>query len=220
MLMQRTALLLLLPLATPVLADSAEDQRVKTLTAQCETAEAKVKGSQAEKDCMEGMRLMVEQINRTGQEVQQMLSNRPAVQDARLVSSLDALGLNYKASGNGGARMTMDRGEGRTQQVFIESKTYSLQKNAQREFREVWSIGAVQKQPFTEAQVRDLLARNVDYIVGAWSIRKTDEGEYRAIITAPIPADVSDQILSGTIAAITVAADDVEQVLTNGKDDF
>jgi hypothetical protein len=128
--------------------------------------------------------------------------------DPRVETALKQAGLDYMAD-DGDFRLTYNVGEGRTQLVWVASKTARI---TSLEFRDVWSIAARGKGNVPEDLARKLLTENVRMVVGAWQVSQGPE-DYLVVFSAPIAADASATALQEIIEAVTLSADRMEKQL-------
>lgn len=134
--------------------------------------------------------------------------------DPRVVAALMAAGLPY-AVDDGDFRLDYDVNETRTQRVWVDSDTATLDK---LEFRAVWSIAA-RGQGMLPAETAQLLLReNARMIVGAWQVLQR-EGDYLVRFSAPVSATADAETLREMIEVVMYSADRIEKQLS-GKDEF
>jgi len=93
-------------------------------------------------------------------------SNRP---DHRVSSILDQLGLNYEVDGDGDFRLLFGLGDGRSQLVFVDSKTYRYQG---LEVRSIWSPAYKSPTPFSGFHCRQGRGR-LQAALPSWRTRRT-----------------------------------------------
>ncbi|KGQ19052.1 hypothetical protein LF41_144 [Lysobacter dokdonensis DS-58] len=138
-----------------------------------------------------------------------------ATPDPALKAQLERLGMKYEVSGDGDYSVVFkytDDGD-RTQLVFVRSavETYGSHK-----IREVWA--PAYKSPngtIPETVANRLLEASDDLKLGAWS-----KSDGYALFVVKIPADAGDDALDDALQLAGVTADDMENELTPGKDEF
>lgn len=138
----------------------------------------------------------------------------PPALDARVEAALDAAGLTFTADG-GDFRMQYTLPDGRTQLVWIASKTTRI---ADTEFRDVWSVASRGKGALPAELANHLLTENVRMVLGAWQVNQ-GEGEYLVVFSYAIAADATPGLLQEVLEAVTISADRMEKELT-GQDEF
>ena len=104
-------------------------------------------------------------------------------------------------------------GNGRTQVVIVNSKTYEF---GGAEIREIFSVAAVvsSKSAFTQSNLFKLLELNQTYKIGAWQIHG-GESPYILEFAIRAGANTSSSILADLIKLAARTADDMEQRLTD-----
>jgi len=136
-----------------------------------------------------------------------------SAQDSRVRSALDNAGLKYTITDNGNFKIPFDMGNGRTQVVIVNSKTYEF---GGAEIREIFSVAAVvsSKSAFTQNNLFKLLELNETYKIGAWQIHG-GESPYILQFAIRAGANTSSSILADLIKLAAKTADDMEQRLTD-----
>ena len=133
--------------------------------------------------------------------------------DPAVKAQLDSLGVKYDVDDDGDYKMTFDLGNGRSQLVWIRSKTEAY---ASLKVREIWSPGY--KYSGTELPVKianRLLEHSHGLILGGWTKQKQF-----AMLAVKIPVSATPQQLRDAAEAAADAADEMEKELTPGKDDL
>lgn len=133
--------------------------------------------------------------------------------DPAVKAQLDSLGVKYDVDSDGDYKVTFDLGKGRSQIVWIRSKTESY---ASLKVREIWSPGY--KYSGTELPVKianRLLEHSHGLILGGWTKQKQF-----AMLAVKIPVSATPKQLRDAAEAAADAADEIEQELTPGKDDL
>jgi hypothetical protein len=135
-----------------------------------------------------------------------------SAQDSRVRSALDNAGLKYTITDNGNFKIPFDMGNGRTQVVIVNSKTYEF---GGAEIREIFSVAAVvsSKSAFTQNNLFKLLELNETYKIGAWQIHG-GESPYILQFAIRAGANTSSSILADLIKLAAKTADDMEERLT------
>jgi len=144
-------------------------------------------------------------------------AEQPAASDAvdsRVVAALGKAGLAYTMD-EGDFRLTFTLADGRTQRVWVASKTAKISK---LEFRDVWSVAYRGQGQLPPALATRLLTENVRTVMGAWQVNQAKD-EYLLVFSYPAAADADAETLQEIIEAVTLSADRMEKELT-GKDDF
>ena len=133
--------------------------------------------------------------------------------DPTIKAQLDSLGIKYDVDDDGDYKFTFDLGQGRSQIVWIRSKTEAY---GSLKVREIWSPGY--KYSGTELPVKianRLLEHSHGLILGGWTKQKQF-----AMLAVKIPAASTAKQLRDAAEAAADAADEIEQELTPGKDDL
>jgi hypothetical protein len=135
-----------------------------------------------------------------------------SAQDSRVRSALDNAGLKYTITDNGNFKIPFDMGNGRTQVVIVNSKTYEF---GGAEIREIFSVAAIvsSKSAFTQNNLFRLLELNETYKIGAWQIHG-GESPYILQFAIRAGANTPSSILADLIKLAATTADDMEQRLT------
>lgn len=116
---------------------------------------------------------------------------------------------------DGDFRVIMAFESGRSQQVFVRSRTSTLDG---LEIREIFSPAAVGDSLDRRDNLLLLLLANHDYTLGAWELEPAHDG-HAALFTLRVPADPEAAVLRRLIGAAAQAADEMELTLT-GRDDL
>lgn len=136
-------------------------------------------------------------------------------QDARVEKALKKEGLKYETTETGRYKLLYETDGGRTQIVFINSKTQRL---GEFEVREVWSPVYLSSSNLPGNSALALLQANSDYKVGAWELTSSD-GQYMVSFSVKLPADLDAGMLSSVLSAVASTADEVEKQLS-GEDKY
>jgi hypothetical protein len=130
--------------------------------------------------------------------------------DDRVATLLTTAALAYEIDTEGDFRLLFKISEGRTQTVYIGSRTVDL---GSLELREVWSPGWLSATPLTPAQQAGLLARNAEVAAGAWQLRRRGE-EYVAIFSCRLPTGADPLDLRVILDHVAATADRLEAELS------
>jgi hypothetical protein len=136
------------------------------------------------------------------------------VPDPRVATALKEAGLTFGIDG-GDYRLKYDVGDGRTQLVWVASRTATLDKV---ELRDVWSVAYRAKGTVPGDLAARLLRENARMVIGAWQVNQ-GESEYLVVFSAPVSATADAATLQEVIEVVELTADGMEKELT-GKDDF
>ena len=131
--------------------------------------------------------------------------------DNRVKNRLDSRDFKYKITDSGDFRIIVELDNGRTQLLFVNSETETLNN---MEIREVWSVGY--KGSMTAAVMRNMLRRSEKLKIGAWGINEAGD---RGYFTAKIPANLETDDLIKVIFVVGEAADELEKDVV-GTDDL
>lgn len=139
---------------------------------------------------------------------------KKVVTDSRLLTAVEAEGLKYSVASNGNLEVLIDYSEeSRSQQVYLQSKTFRYIDN---EFRDVYSIAFRfdAEAGLEPALARRLLEASNTFTMGFWA---TQEGTLYCIVRLPAratPSQVRDAIMF-----VAAEADELEKELL-GSDEF
>ncbi|MBU6302416.1 MAG: hypothetical protein KGS60_12725 [Verrucomicrobia bacterium] len=134
--------------------------------------------------------------------------------DPRVGVLLDQAGLKFTVDPEGDFRLHNEVSDGRSQLIWILSKTSGL---GDLEIREVWSIAFKSPEPFSAKVGHLLLEQNGQTKIGAWQMRKMGD-DFAAVFSAQIAADTDVDSLVTVIQAVAETADDMEEELSEGDD--
>ena len=135
--------------------------------------------------------------------------------DQRVEALLGELELKYQIDSDGDFRLILKLDSGRTQLVFVNSRTETLD---EFEIREIWSVAYVASTSLSSFTANMLLLDSYKKKIGAWQTVK-DDGKYIVMFAAKIPADCEASMLNSTLWGVAESADQMERDLT-GKDNF
>jgi hypothetical protein len=133
--------------------------------------------------------------------------------DPRVETALQDGKLKY-AVDEGDFRLVYKLGAGRSQVVWIASKTARV---TQLEIRDVWSLafrGAGQVPP---EMAKRLLTENARMVLGAWQVNQAPD-KFLVVYLAQVPADTDAAALQEVVEAVAVSADRMEKELTGGDE--
>jgi hypothetical protein len=133
--------------------------------------------------------------------------NRP---DSRVEKLLQDAALSYSVDDDGDFRLTYDLADGRSQLVWVASRTSRLQT---LEVRDVWSVAYRSVGQVPPDVARQLLLDNAAQTLGAWQVQRSGD-EYLIVFSAQVAADTSMATLVETIDAVIRVADGLERQLT------
>jgi len=127
------------------------------------------------------------------------------------VKALKTAGYKHEELDDGVLRLYFEMGDGRSQQVFIASKT---QKTGLMETRKLWATAMKDEYP-PKPQVANKLLMDTDKVAfGAWELVKWPDG-YRILFVASIPVDLPADSLKSAIRLVFSKADAMEKELTD-----
>ncbi len=132
--------------------------------------------------------------------------------DGELAACLQEAKLVWEPDADGDCRLLLEYESGRSQQVFVTSRTEELDG---WKLREIWSVagmGATLQEP---VNMELLLRTNPDQLLGAWGYRQIGE-QTAAVFVLKAPAACDPQQLRRLIALVGRSADEMEQSLGEG----
>ena len=132
--------------------------------------------------------------------------------DPRVASVLNQLDLKYEVDSDGDYRLLFGLGGGRSQLVFVDSKTYQYKG---LEVRSIWSPAYTAPTQFSADVSFALLRDSRNRKLGAWEVAKQASG-YVALFTAKIGADLDAATFAAVMTAVVGTADELEKELTGG----
>ena len=136
--------------------------------------------------------------------------------DERVMKVLNSLGFSYDVDSDNDFRLILDVGSGRTQLIFINSGTNT---SRSQEIREIWSMAAKYPGSVPQAAAQTVLLDSYDKIIGSWYAIESS-GNYILIFCAKIPADANSTYVNAAIQAVARGADSMENILTDGADEY
>lgn len=132
--------------------------------------------------------------------------------DERIRTLLDELELNYEVTDSNNFSLVFNFDGGRSQQVFIRSRTYTTH---DMEVRDVWSTAYQHRTKYLpEYLERRLLMENYDHILGNWVRRDND-----IVYMVKLPVDASAEALEVALYDASEFADELEAEL-HGTDEL
>jgi hypothetical protein len=136
--------------------------------------------------------------------------------DPRLKKILDACEIKYVVLPGGNCHVTFNLGMGRSQLVWIASKTETYRGI---ELRDIQSIAYKSKEPLPAELANALLRDNAQRKIGAWEVQRAKE-YYHAVFRIKVDAVESDvKTMRDMLELVAFLADQMEKELT-GKDEF
>ncbi len=135
-----------------------------------------------------------------------------AESDSRVEKPLQGAALAYSVDEDGDFRLIYELPDGRSQLVWVASRTSRLQTV---EVRDVWSVAYRSVGQVSPDVANQLLLDNAAQTQGAWQVQRSGD-EYLVVFSAQIPADTSAATLLETLDAVIRVADGLERQLTGG----
>lgn len=136
--------------------------------------------------------------------------------DPRVLKALNEAGLKFRQLDDGRYAIVVACQDGRTQQVFVPSVTYTL---GPLEIREVWSSSTGSSKTLPSCDTLARLLRDSEHKkLGGWQMVHHPSGDF-VVFCAQVPADSSPELLKAVIEMVATNADAMEKELT-GKDGF
>lgn len=130
--------------------------------------------------------------------------------DRRVERLLQETDLKFEIDSDGDFRLGDRLDDGRTQLIWVLSRTSEL---GSMEIREIWSIAHRSKLPPSETLANRLLRENAKVKIGAWQVRKMGE-DYVVVFCAQIAAETDKVSLLVACHAVSVTADELEKDLS------
>ncbi|MBS0211691.1 MAG: hypothetical protein JSR26_00740 [Proteobacteria bacterium] len=136
-----------------------------------------------------------------------------ATSDPVVERQLDSLKLKYQVDKDGDYKLVYDLGNGRTQLVWVRSKTYTYRSN---QIREIWSPGYRSATDAIPERVANRMLDNSNEVkLGGW-VKQGKVGMF----VIKVSTDASAEELGDAIRAAASTADDLEQEFSGKKDEF
>ena len=132
--------------------------------------------------------------------------------DPRVEKLLQDAALTYSIDEDGDFRLNYDLPDGRSQRVWVASRTSRLQTV---EVRDVWSVSYRSVGQVSSELANQLLLDNAAQTLGGWQIQRSAD-EYLIVFSAQLAADTAVSTLVETIDAVLRVADGLERQLTGG----
>ncbi|MDG2015082.1 MAG: hypothetical protein P8J33_16370 [Pirellulaceae bacterium] len=145
-------------------------------------------------------------------------SEAVADHDERVRERLDQTELKYEIDEDGDFKLLFEYDDGRSQIVFVNSKTENYQ---DLEIREVWAVGFVpaKKGSKVPADVCENLVRsNSEIKMGAWQVQKLGDNEV-GVFRAMVSANADKDVILDTLRLVGISADEKEAELL-GSDEL
>lgn len=137
----------------------------------------------------------------------------PSAEARALEKQFKALGLIYDVTEVGDYSIVYAiTGEGRSHEVRVRPQTSAFDALV---IREVFAVAHEYSGPVPSEVAAELLALNSTYIIGAWSVEDS-----AVIFIARIAADASDAELQAAMDAVVLTADEMENRLSGGADEW
>ncbi len=133
--------------------------------------------------------------------------------DPRVESALKDGRLEY-AVDEGDFRLVYRLGQGRSQAVWVASKTARI---TQLEIRDVWSVAFRGTGQVPPEMAKRLLTENARMVLGAWQVNQAPD-KFLVVYLAQVPADTDAASLQEVVEAVAVSADRMEKELTGGDE--
>jgi hypothetical protein len=133
--------------------------------------------------------------------------------DSRVESALKDGRLEY-AVDEGDFRLVYRLGQGRSQAVWVASKTARI---TQLEIRDVWSLAFRGTGQVPPEMAKRLLTENARMVLGAWQVNQAPD-KFLVVYLAQVPADTDAASLQEVVEAVAVSADRMEKELTGGDE--
>ena len=138
--------------------------------------------------------------------------------DERVRERLDQTELKYEIDEDGDFKLLFEYDDGRSQIVFVNSKTVNYQ---DLEIREVWAVGFVpaKKGSKVPADVcENLIRSNAEIKMGAWQVQKLSGNEV-GVFRAMVDANADKDFILNALQLVGISADEKEAELL-GSDDL
>lgn len=132
--------------------------------------------------------------------------------DSRVAKLLQDAALTYSVDEDGDFRLIYDLPNGRSQLVWVASRTSRLQTV---EVRDVWSVADRSVGQVSPDVANQLLLDNATQALGAWQVQRSGD-EYLIVFSAQVAADTAAPTLVETLDAVMRVADELERQLTGG----
>jgi hypothetical protein len=110
--------------------------------------------------------------------------------DGRVAETLSRLSLKYTLSSSGNFAVTYGLEGGRSQTVYVMSKTDAYN---EVEIREIWSnAGSFDSEPESDT-LMDLMGESAKNKLGCWALEKLEDGSFLLFYSIKFPAAASDE---------------------------
>ncbi len=134
--------------------------------------------------------------------------------DRALIKAFKKLDLKYKIDEDNDFVLVFDTTEGRSQAVIVRSL---IGEYGSLRTREVMAA-AWQGEELAPEVARAMLRDNTGRIIGAWQLQ--GQSPSTLVYVARVPAKLKPEQLLDAIIAVALSADDAEEKLTQGADQF
>lgn len=136
-----------------------------------------------------------------------------ATADPVVARQLDSLKLKYEVDKDGDYKLVFDLGEGRSQIVWVRSKTYTYRSD---QIREIWSPGYRTSSDAIPEKVANRMLENSNEVkLGGW----VKQGKI-GMFVVKVPTSASAEELGDALKAAAHTADEIEQEFSGKKDEF
>lgn len=139
----------------------------------------------------------------------------PPGTDTRIEAQLESAELEYTIDEDGDFRLEYALPDGRTQVVWVASRTSTLYA---LEMRDLWSVAMRSRGAPSAELANRLLQDNAARILGAWQVQRSGD-EYLVLFSAQLPATADLATVVQAMEAVMATADAMEKDLT-GSDEF
>jgi hypothetical protein len=129
--------------------------------------------------------------------------------DPRVRQQLDKIGWKYEIDRDGDYKLVFRHENGRTQLIFVRSRTNEI---GGLEVREVWSPGVIIEESVSAELATDLLCENHNVKIGAWRLMPQQHG-YVAVFSVTVGADADAGTLATAVQAAGTTADEKEKAV-------
>ncbi|MCS7189289.1 MAG: hypothetical protein RMJ66_05960 [Bacteroidia bacterium] len=140
-----------------------------------------------------------------------------SAQNPKIKSLLDKAGLKYSVDSDGDFKLVFqDEDDKRSQLIFIMSAMETMGEEA---IVEIWSP-AYRRPEISSEVLLKLLQNSTNRKIGSWEVHKTSENLV-AVFKAKIPlSSLTPAFLKAVCIGIATTADDMEEELSPGSDEF
>lgn len=129
--------------------------------------------------------------------------------DERVEAALQDADYAWEIDSDGDFRAVLEFTDGRSQVLFVNSKTNRL---GHMEVRDVWAVAATSKVGFSTEVMKRLLEASSSVKLGGWEITSMGDQEL-AVFRAKVAANSSSSALKTIVMAVATTADEMEKEL-------